>query len=283
MMVARGFATNVGKRFVSIYDPWPVNIGDERDITYDDYVQGANHTHWNDFYAVSPSGGAAQKGSATVVLGRMKIAQSEAVHDLEVQDKKLPLHRGVDFRAAVVQSQAVANQSLDTFRKLTAAKDRPGAGNGTIKLGDPFPLVWIGLNELRQTPAGQPQYALRNNTDQVLYPIQALDGVKSGVTIQKKGDNWEDVSYGNVALTKQLVKMRQIYADEHKTPISNFYVVSIPALNMYFIATKEAPGVIFIPVIDDPSIGVKAGVPQKAADVMPKLVDAARKHNGLPR
>lgn len=283
MMVVRGYATNGGRRFVSIYDPWPVNIGDIRDITYDEYVQGVNHTHWNDFYAVSSGGGAAQRAAATSALARKKIAQSEAVRDLEVQDKTIALHRGVDFRAAVVQSQAVANRSLDTFRKLTVAKDRPGTGNGTIKLGDPFPLVWIGLNELRQTPTGQPQYALRNNADQVLYPIQALDEVKSGVTIQKKNENWEDVSYGNVALTKQLVKMRQIYADEHKTPISNFYVVSIPALNMYFVATKEASGVIFIPVIDDPSIGVKAGVPQKAADLMPKLVDAARKHNGLPR
>lgn len=282
MMVVRGFSTINGRKFVSIDDPWPPQSGDARDITYDEYVQGDGHTHWNDFYAVSANA----KGAgniASIKLNRLQLAQSESARDLEINDKAISPRRGIEFKAAMTQSISAASQSLETFKELDKRTEIKLTEKATVKLGDPFPLVRIGLNELRNSAPGSAKDIIGNISDRVLYPIQALEEVKSGVTVQKKNEVWKDVSYGNVALTRQLVKVRRTYAAEHKISMSDFYVVSIPALNVHFVATNEPSGVVLIPAFDDATTGLKAGVPQNAADVMPKLVLAAQRHNGLPR
>ena len=66
MMVARGFQTviipiiQVGGitlpsiRFdmVESNNPWPPNVGTHEWISYGNYVSGADHTHWNDYYNI---------------------------------------------------------------------------------------------------------------------------------------------------------------------------------------------------------------------------------------
>jgi hypothetical protein len=59
MMVAVGFK-NADERagtpnMVAVHDPLPVNGGDRRFINYDDYVQGNDHTHWDDYYGIQRS------------------------------------------------------------------------------------------------------------------------------------------------------------------------------------------------------------------------------------
>jgi hypothetical protein len=55
MMVATGYRTIDGVRFVCVNNPWPPNVGDQYCHTYDDYVSGSDHTHWNDYYNVTKS------------------------------------------------------------------------------------------------------------------------------------------------------------------------------------------------------------------------------------
>lgn len=51
MMVAKGYVTLAGVDYVAILDPWAPCTGDERIITYAEYVAVAgDHTHWNDYY-----------------------------------------------------------------------------------------------------------------------------------------------------------------------------------------------------------------------------------------
>ncbi|REG48611.1 papain like cysteine protease AvrRpt2 [Paraburkholderia sp. BL6669N2] len=52
MMVATGYTTVRGTNYVAINNPWPPNVGDASIITYDVYVSGADHTHWNDYYNI---------------------------------------------------------------------------------------------------------------------------------------------------------------------------------------------------------------------------------------
>lgn len=53
MMVVTGYAVIDGVKYVSINDPWPPNVGNQRFITYDEYVSGSDHTHWNDYYNIA--------------------------------------------------------------------------------------------------------------------------------------------------------------------------------------------------------------------------------------
>lgn len=53
MMVAYGYEIVNNVRYIYVYDPWPVKQGVSRIITYEEYVEGDDHSHWDDFYVVS--------------------------------------------------------------------------------------------------------------------------------------------------------------------------------------------------------------------------------------
>ncbi len=53
MMVVTGYAVINNVNYVSINDPWAPNVGNQRFITYAEYVSGSDHTHWNDYYNIT--------------------------------------------------------------------------------------------------------------------------------------------------------------------------------------------------------------------------------------
>lgn len=53
MMVVTGYAVLAGTNYVSINDPWEPDEGDQRFITYAEYVSGSGYTHWDDFYNIT--------------------------------------------------------------------------------------------------------------------------------------------------------------------------------------------------------------------------------------
>jgi hypothetical protein len=59
MMVATGYVTIDGTNYVSVNNPLPVASGAQEVYTYDKYVGGPSydHTHWNDYYAITYTGG----------------------------------------------------------------------------------------------------------------------------------------------------------------------------------------------------------------------------------
>ncbi len=58
MMVAKGYLSLAGTNYVVILDPWGPCVGDERIITYDFYnADTTDHSHWNDYYDVTYTGG----------------------------------------------------------------------------------------------------------------------------------------------------------------------------------------------------------------------------------
>ncbi len=58
VMVAKGYVTVAGVNYVDVLDPWAPCTGDEILMTYAYYVSDAgHHTHWDDFYDVTYTGG----------------------------------------------------------------------------------------------------------------------------------------------------------------------------------------------------------------------------------
>jgi len=299
MMVVTGFYEGPQqKQYVSINDPWPPNIGDERDILYDAFVEGADHTHWDDYYLVARE----QPGSAKNQKDSVKDEGSNNKDSKDKSSKKAPSRpRGgvvalpnkekdvassipVAFKTALTESHAIAEDSVAEYREIAARKEGPGAANMNYSIGQPFPQVFVGLEDLRGAPIGEPDSIIRRESSKVLYPIQA-DGVRAAVTIAKKDDHWEPISFGNKALMRLLVDIRAKYAKENDIELSDFYTVAIPALNLHFVATDKDSGrdATLISVIDDRKLKIVAGKPEKASDLMPRLIEAAKQHDGLPR
>jgi len=59
MMVVTGYTTVDGTHYVDVNNPWPPTSGVQVIYTYDNYVGGAgyDHSHWNDFYNITYTGG----------------------------------------------------------------------------------------------------------------------------------------------------------------------------------------------------------------------------------
>jgi len=58
MMVAVGFKSGNGVNLVYVNDPWEPGVGKYRlPMTYEEYVSGSDHTHWDDFYDLKYKGG----------------------------------------------------------------------------------------------------------------------------------------------------------------------------------------------------------------------------------
>ncbi len=53
MMVARGYRTVDGVNWIERNNPLPVSVGTTDFITYDNYVSGSDHTHWDDYYDIT--------------------------------------------------------------------------------------------------------------------------------------------------------------------------------------------------------------------------------------
>lgn len=53
MMVVTGYAVINNEKYLFINDPWAPNVGNQYSITYDNYVSGSDHTHWDDFYDIA--------------------------------------------------------------------------------------------------------------------------------------------------------------------------------------------------------------------------------------
>jgi hypothetical protein len=57
VMVARGYREENGVRYVETLDPLSVcKGGDVQTVTYEEFVKGEHHTHWDDFYDIRHDG-----------------------------------------------------------------------------------------------------------------------------------------------------------------------------------------------------------------------------------
>jgi uncharacterized protein YceK len=55
MMVVRGYTTSQGEKTLFINNPWPPlpdGAGEQGIISYEEYIAGSDHTHWDDFYNI---------------------------------------------------------------------------------------------------------------------------------------------------------------------------------------------------------------------------------------
>lgn len=53
MMVITGYFVVDGVQYVTVNNPWAPNVGVQEVYTYDKYVSGSDHTHWNDYYNIT--------------------------------------------------------------------------------------------------------------------------------------------------------------------------------------------------------------------------------------
>jgi Papain-like cysteine protease AvrRpt2 len=281
MMVLWGYSQSGGKNYVSINNPWPPNVGEVQVLTYEAYVSGPGYTHWNDYYnvaRVSP-GEKVNEDTQPSDAGKFGDKANDGANNSNKKGKV------TSVKAAVTQSRPAAINALSNLGKNEAVKNlfAPGALEKAELTVPPFPVVMVGLEDLRkEAPGADPKKLLEKDFNTVIYPISSQANIVGSITMQGTGTGWTVGSYSGGTLARLLEHARSTHAKKKNAALASSYVVSIPALNLYFVAFPGSDALELVPVQDDASLGLSSGQAVRASDIMPRLIEAAKKHNGLP-
>lgn len=172
-----------------------------------------------------------------------------------------------------------AQKSLDTYKRLVSAEDFAALGFQSLEevqnaeLGASFPIQIVPLDRLQQFDQGGDTEGLLTDAGRVVFEVQVDEALRSSIEVGRVGDLWQGQSFGEPALIGALAPLRQSEED---------FEVVVPALNVYFVATRTDAGLQLTPAFDYPAFNLSAGRALPAAEALNALVDAAKNHNGLP-
>jgi len=195
------------------------------------------------------------------------------------QEKPLPLE----------EIQKVASEALVTFNELVTEENYTVMGFESLSearvasLGEHLRVFMVRLDQLQKYQPGSDPNKILSGGDLVIYPVTVEEQVRSSIVVEKVKERWNATSFGGSNQVKMLTKVRKADSDSTELPISSYFVVQVPSLNLYFIAHQADEVLMLTPLLDDPSYGFEAGFTMPADKVFEAILPAAKRHDGLPR
>jgi hypothetical protein len=302
MLIAGYHHTAAGKLRLHIYDPLPVNVGSGQTISYDNYTVAAPRDLHNDMglpYAQSlnyydihtqaeatspplpPTNLAVDSGASSAAPGPgpapAAVRPAPPVPPAPGPPAAARPGASVALREAIEESRPFAAKALAEFD--AADYSAPHDLRAKLSVGKPFPIVALGLDELRAAAGAPTARLLRRETGVVLYPVIAAGKVRDSFLLIKRDASWIRGGYANTAVARLLVEQRRQHA-KSKQQWSSYYLLSVPALGAFFLAQPSATEAMLIPVASDPAISaggkpLQAGRAYQARDVLTGLIEAA--------
>lgn len=196
---------------------------------------------------------------------------------------------GVDISAVAQDSQSAAQASLATLGKLVTEENARKMGfsaPGDAKqsqLGTPLANFMVRLDSLRKYQQGEDPMSLLQSTGTIIYPVKVGGSVQSSVTLKKQNTKWQPVSFGSSILVKALNAARGTVSKRDGHQASDFFEVTIPALNLFFVGHVAGGKLMLTPVTDMDVYDLKTTVAQPAEKIFLRLKPEAERHEGLPR
>ena len=179
-------------------------------------------------------------------------------------------------------------KSLDSFRKVVTEKNFQKMGFNSLEevrmaeLGKELGVFIIGLNDLKNFKQETILMDIIQFGNEVLIPVNVKNEVRSSIMLTKSGDSWETASYGGSNKIKLLVNTISRIRGDSPEMSGEFRVIVIPAMNLYFIGLMNKDTFFLAPVLDDESLGFKAGSVMNAEEVLLKLVPVAERMKDEP-
>ena len=190
---------------------------------------------------------------------------------------------------ALVQARSFADSSLQNYvTQVIKATNATRFGFKDVReaqaatLGDPIPVLFIGLNALKSYRAGAQLTSVLTDTKTLWFPVLASGAVVSKLEITEVQGKWLAGEFGRPALA------RKIAGVHHDLPAAlqgvgaaapaRTSLVRIPALSVELFFTTGSAGDFFVPVLrgDLPS-DVEAGKAYPAGALLVRLAEAAQK------
>jgi len=182
----------------------------------------------------------------------------------------------------------VAKQAMITLDKLTNEQNNQVMGFenleevNKIKLGAPIQIFNIRLDELLKYDSDNDPAMILSGGQNYIYPVMIGNEVRTSIELDKIQNEWQATKFGGTNSIKLLTKIRSQIEDTTGLDITAFFSVTIPSLNLYFIAHKIDGKLFLTPILDDYGFNIKAGIPMSAKSVLESILPVARKHDGEP-
>ncbi len=186
------------------------------------------------------------------------------------------------------QTKEAATRGLTTLQELGKRTNFKQMGFqsadqiGHAKLGEPFSVFMVELQDLRAYQPGSDANRLLKPIDKVIYPVSADDQVRTSIVLQKGKEGWKTSDFGGANFARLATKARDESEKANNLAPGAYFVVQVPALNAYFLGYRQDGNLMLISLIDDSDLQLKAGTPLPAAQVFDQLRPVAEKYNGLP-
>lgn len=181
-----------------------------------------------------------------------------------------------------------ARAALDTFGRLVSEENYAQLGFDSprevqqAELGEPLMEYMIRLDALQGYQEGSDPEELLVPTQQLIYPVVVGGKVRSAVTLSKASGEWKVVGFGKPMLARLLDEQRSSLESARGTAATPAFAVRIPALNVYFLGTREDSRLLFTPLFDDSRIDLKKGEAVPAGEVLQRLAPIARELEDVP-
>ncbi len=207
-----------------------------------------------------------------ITLAWLAACSNVAVPGTPQQGDRNPALQGKDPDEA-------AKKSLEAFRGLVTDQNFKALGFesrdevAAAQLAEPLRVSLVPLDQLQKYERGSDPQRLLIEANRIIYPVTVKDQVRSSISVTKVDDGWQGANFGSAVLVKLLTGARKAKSD---------FVVSAPAMNAYFLASRADNRLLLTPILDDPNLGFKAGGTLPAEEAFAVLARAAQGINGLP-
>lgn len=149
-------------------------------------------------------------------------------------------------------------------------------------MGIPIDDYLVRLDELKEYGPGKSVSQMLHATGRLIFPLEVNQQAMSMVVLYQEQEKWLIESYGGKNQIQIATDLRKQIAEAERKSSAEVFQVRIPALQLMFIGFKEGMDIYLSPVFDMERYGFEKGRKYPAEQVMEKLVEAARQHNGLP-
>ncbi|UCG92728.1 MAG: hypothetical protein JSV97_03190 [candidate division WOR-3 bacterium] len=191
--------------------------------------------------------------------------------------------------APLKELDKIASDALVTFSELVTKENYQAMGFASpdevkvATLDVPVRVFVVRLDELQKYEPGSDPSPLLSGGEHVIFPVAVEENVRSSIILEKVVEKWEVTGFGSPNLIKMITDVRKDETESTRLPAYFFFVVTVPAMNLYFVAHRIGEVLMLSPIRDEPLYGFKAGITMRADEVFEALLPAAQEHDGLPR
>lgn len=257
-----GYRVRQQVREVRLWDPWPASATGS----------GGQHSRWIS-YCTYRNPRNVMGSEATHQFDRYNLTRISASHptqprrssprNITADDDCLPGSGASPAGGAAPPASDTIRAALDAFRDedaIRATLDGSAIPRRALfkRFGAGLPIVSVSTRQIERAD-GNADTLLVDQAKAVLVPVtRGRSTVDSFLVLRDGSRGWAPGGYSNTAAAALLVTERR----RHST--DDFYMVSVPSMNAFFLARGLGAQASLIPIWDDPAIGATAGQPRKA-------------------